>query len=259
MSGGAIVSAPAPFAAVMAIGRDRSVWTGAASELRFYVQAADGGSLQLQGINHVPEEHSISLFNAYWGPELSLGTDGCVAVFLPSDGSPRAPDYFGCGALTHVGLPAAGYALVARGAAAEWLAARAGAPFAVNDSFPLPNTEFMVGGSHALIQGGTATALPADAQHPRSLIGVDAGGFLYLVAVDGRSEDSGGMSLPELQAYAASLGLANAMNLDGGGSTTLVVKGAVVNRPSDGFERAVAGVVEVGPAQPTCRHTFVRC
>jgi hypothetical protein len=259
MASGSFATAPRSLETVMAISRERTVWTGSATELRFTVQGGDGSSVPLYGINHLPAENTVSLINSFWGPELNMATEGCVAWFFPEDGSARVPDNFGCGPLTHVGIPAGAYALVGIGAAADWLRDRAGGQFLVSHSFPIGNLEFMVAGSHALLQGGNLARLPADGQHPRSLIGVDAAGFLYLVAVDGRSENSGGMSLLELQAYAQSLGLSDAMNLDGGGSTTLVVRGAVVNRPSDGKERAVAGVVEVVPTQPSCRSPYVRC
>ena len=71
-------------------------------------------------------------------------------------------------------------------------------------------------------------------RHPRTLIGVDAAGDIWLVTVDGRNPAlSLGMSLPELQRLAARLRLTDALNLDGGGSTTMVVRGVVVNHPSD--------------------------
>lgn len=73
-----------------------------------------------------------------------------------------------------------------------------------------------------------------DARHPRTLAGVDRDGDVWLVVVDGRQPGhSVGMSLPELTALSRRLGLVDALNLDGGGSSTMVVKGAVVNRPSD--------------------------
>lgn len=73
-----------------------------------------------------------------------------------------------------------------------------------------------------------------DARHPRTLIGVDREGDVWLVVIDGRQpEHSVGMSLPELTALARRLGLVDALNLDGGGSSTMVVKGKIVNRPSD--------------------------
>ena len=67
------------------------------------------------------------------------------------------------------------------------------------------------------------------------------------------------MTLPELQAYVRKLGLTNAINLDGGGSSTLVVAQTIVNHPSDGPERAVPAIVEVGPPRPACWHAFIRC
>ncbi|HKW49748.1 MAG TPA: phosphodiester glycosidase family protein, partial [Gemmatimonadaceae bacterium] len=56
---------------------------------------------------------------------------------------------------------------------------------------------------------------------------------LYLVTVDGRSESSSGMSLAEFASVMQALGVAQGLNLDGGGSTTLVLRGRVVNQPSD--------------------------
>ncbi len=71
-------------------------------------------------------------------------------------------------------------------------------------------------------------------RHPRTVIGTAGDGRIWLIAVDGRNKAlSLGMSFAELQALATRVGLVNALNLDGGGSTTMVVKGAVVNRPSD--------------------------
>jgi hypothetical protein len=73
-----------------------------------------------------------------------------------------------------------------------------------------------------------------DVRHPRTLIGVDRRGFIWLIAVDGRQPGySLGMTFAELVALADRLELRDALNLDGGGSTTMVVKGVVVNKPSD--------------------------
>ncbi len=73
-----------------------------------------------------------------------------------------------------------------------------------------------------------------DVRHPRTLIGVDRAGFIWLAAVDGRRpEHSLGMTFAELERLSDRLSLTDALNLDGGGSTTMVVNGQVVNRPSD--------------------------
>lgn len=85
----------------------------------------------------------------------------------------------------------------------------------------------------------------ANARHPRSLVGFDADtSYLYLVAVDGRSAASVGMTLVEAADFLRGEGVAHALNLDGGGSTALVVDGRVINAPSDrGGERTVANAL----------------
>ncbi|RYG34910.1 phosphodiester glycosidase family protein, partial [bacterium] len=84
-------------------------------------------------------------------------------------------------------------------------------------------------------------------RHPRSAVGRTAAGDLIFFAVDGRTNVSVGMSLPELATKMARLGCVEAINLDGGGSTALSLFGAALNRPSDGRERNVAaGVVFFG-------------
>jgi exopolysaccharide biosynthesis protein len=71
-------------------------------------------------------------------------------------------------------------------------------------------------------------------RHPRTLIGRDVHGRVWLVAVDGRVPDySIGMTFADLQRLCDRLELTDALNLDGGGSTTMVVKGQVVNHPSN--------------------------
>ena len=74
-------------------------------------------------------------------------------------------------------------------------------------------------------------------RHPRSAVGVKANGKVILLTVDGRQENSAGMSLPELTKLMKWLGCVSAINLDGGGSTTLWISSApengVVNYPSD--------------------------
>jgi hypothetical protein len=63
--------------------------------------------------------------------------------------------------------------------------------------------------------------------------------------VDGRQKASAGMSLSELAEELQRMGAVEALNLDGGGSSTLVVRGEVKNRPSDGKERPVGDAILV--------------
>ena len=86
------------------------------------------------------------------------------------------------------------------------------------------------------------------ARNPRTLAGVTATGALLLVTVDGRRPGwSAGMSLADAARLMKSLGARDALNLDGGGSSTMVYGGRVVNRPSDRVgERPVGDGVFVG-------------
>ena len=72
-------------------------------------------------------------------------------------------------------------------------------------------------------------------RHPRTLMGKDADGGVWLVVVDGRFPgEAEGMTIAELTALAEKLGLVEALNLDGGGSSTLwTLPGGVLNHPCD--------------------------
>jgi len=87
----------------------------------------------------------------------------------------------------------------------------------------------------------------AETRHPRSAIGFSRdSSMLYLVVVDGRTQKSVGMTLVELAALMRRIGAWHAMNFDGGGSSALIVNGAVVNAPSDAAgERAVGNALLV--------------
>ncbi|NLM16350.1 MAG: phosphodiester glycosidase family protein [Candidatus Riflebacteria bacterium] len=77
-------------------------------------------------------------------------------------------------------------------------------------------------------------------RHPRTAVGATFDGDLLFVVVDGRSARSKGMTLQELAAYLQKLGVRHAINLDGGGSTSMVINDKTVNIPSDGRERRIS-------------------
>ena len=87
----------------------------------------------------------------------------------------------------------------------------------------------------------------AETRHPRSAIGFSRdSSTLFLLAVDGRTRKSVGMTLVELAALMRRIGAWQAMNFDGGGSSTLIVDGALANVPSDSTgERAVGNALLV--------------
>lgn len=83
-------------------------------------------------------------------------------------------------------------------------------------------------------------------RNPRTFAGVDRQGRTVLVTVDGRQPDQLGLSIPETAQVAESLGLREAINLDGGGSTAMAVDHRLVTSPSDATgERAVGDAIVV--------------
>ncbi|HKK93958.1 MAG TPA: phosphodiester glycosidase family protein, partial [Longimicrobiales bacterium] len=94
----------------------------------------------------------------------------------------------------------------------------------------------------------------AAARHPRTGIGFDDE-RIWIVAVDGRRDGySAGMTLPELTRVFEALGVEEALNLDGGGSTVMIVGGQVVSRPSDPTgERSVVNALLLVNDPTLCR------
>jgi len=102
------------------------------------------------------------------------------------------------------------------------------------------NIHQLIGGSdHIIMQNGQFREDWAE-RHPRTAIGFNADSTrLYLVVVDGRHTTSTGVTLLEMKGIFDALGAVNAVNLDGGGSSCMVVNDEVLNHPSDGPVRAV--------------------
>jgi exopolysaccharide biosynthesis protein len=106
-----------------------------------------------------------------------------------------------------------------------------------------------------LLAGGESVPVAGDRfntnRHPRTAAGRRADGTVILLVADGRNALAAGLTMAELQQIMAALGCRDAVNLDGGGSTTMVVRGAVVNHPSDNGqfdadgERPVANAIVI--------------
>ncbi|WP_367136969.1 phosphodiester glycosidase family protein [Saccharothrix sp. HUAS TT1] len=147
-------------------------------------------------------------------------------------------------------IPADGQVLVGREAGADALAALAvGERVAVEHTTKADDGSALraaIGGNQLLVRDGEVVA-PADPLHPRTAVGFSADGKkMFLLTVDGRQGAYLlGLTLKDVAAILLEMGAHNALNLDGGGSSTLLARtpGAesvvVENTPSDGGERPV--------------------
>ncbi len=110
-----------------------------------------------------------------------------------------------------------------------------------------------IGGDQSILKDGVKVGNWPDL-HPRTAVAYNQDkSKLFLMIVDGRYTGSAGMTLQQMGDYLLTIGAYNALNLDGGGSTTMVVHNEVTNRPSSsGFERTVANsLVIVSKAEKT--------
>jgi len=157
------------------------------------------------------------------------------------------------------GIPDDGYLIIATGDRAEELAQilKPGEFVEIETAFGEgKNDVFALNGAPLLLQGGASIdrahlegwpldeltpAALADEMHqwfnlraPRTAVGVRKDGHILFVTIDGRRSDvSVGATIDELREVMRALGAVDALNLDGGGSTTLVVDGEIKNTPSD--------------------------
>jgi phosphodiester glycosidase len=119
----------------------------------------------------------------------------------------------------------------------------------------------VVGGLPELLDGGERVPYVetnpgfATGRHPRTGVGFTPDrDRLWLVVVDGRqSPYSAGMTLEELTAFFEELGATEVLNLDGGGSSTMVLGTHVVNRPSDGEDRSIVNGLGLLVTPGSCR------
>ena len=215
-----------------------------------------GDTLNIRQVNRLPKENELAVYNHFYGDSTDVDTSSIQFELVPIDerfvngryaGTVRRKWNTDSKKLLHE----QGEIFSFRGALPESLRLLDwGDTVLVNhqlEGMPERITE-LIGGSKRIINNGNVSGNWPD-RHPRSAIGYneDATKF-YMVVVDGRQESSAGMTLTELGNFMKGFGVYNALNLDGGGSSTLWVKSKVVNSPSDKTgERVVSNVLMVVP------------
>ena len=141
----------------------------------------------------------------------------------------------------------------------------------VTSSIDFSGLKMAAGGGARILNNGTVPTTFShniSGVHPRTAAGVDASGkILYLVTVEGRINTSRGMSLTELGNFMKQIGAHNAINLDGGGSTTMIAKNPasgeqeLKNVLSDGSARSIATAIGIKadiPQDDTVAHITIK-
>ena len=256
---GELVSTPA----------NTSFWLDGSGQMHIGVIASklevtwpDGSHTPLR-LNEPPGTNTTVLFTPTFGP--SLPPVAGIALVLERDGSApwlplRASRQYTVRVKTiaHPGeiplAPGTGILVVGAKVNLPSSAVLPGAILKISTalSADLAAARCGVGGGPTLLSGGAPNAWllkshPQDhgaERNPRSVIGFNDR-YLFMVAVDGRQRASAGMSYRELVDLMQQLGCTEAINLDGGGSTTLWVDGQVVNSPSGYRQRPTADALVI--------------
>jgi hypothetical protein len=209
----------------------------------------------INGINK--STGSVVLYTPAWGPTTPAVTGTVEATLSAFPSATARSDLSGLVAQVKSNggtpIPANGAVLVARGAQGARLAGEAPVGQTVRVRLTLrPDWSTVVdalGGGPLLVRGGKPvfraqeefSTYQLSLRHPRSAVGQTADGRVVLLAIDGRQPGySVGMTNFELALALMRFGVVTGAALDGGGSTTMAYDGKVLNRPSDGSERAVA-------------------
>lgn len=223
-------------------------------------------TLPLVALNRGPVPGAAVLYTPDWGP-VTPNVPGQVEVVFAAGG----PHTTGVRALVPVarrpvsgGIPRDGVVVAANGVAARhlnwvwdaWHRARSPRALVLDTALSAP-ADVAIGGHPILLRSGVRQHLdPRDPmvmrRHPRTLLGWTVRRELLLVTIDGRQPGySDGATLPEAVDLLLGLGATDAINLDGGGSTTFTLRCAsgacVANRPSDGRQRPVPTALALVP------------
>ena len=238
-------------------GRAASTRSGATSAIAQVNQARAAGQLVI----YTPRFDTSTRTDAS-GTEVVL-SGGALPIKVNSTYSGTVSQVRAGGGDTPIG--AADVVLSGSGTAASFLTALSPGDrveFVLSISSGWENVTNAVGGGQYIVRNGVVSVNPepgfSDVTHPRTAIGITAGGNVVMATVDGRQSGySIGVKLDELAELLRSRGAVTAINLDGGGSTTMAVRQpgdkdvTAVNRGSDGFERAVSNSILVISSAPT--------
>ena len=209
----------------------------------------DQVTLPVSGVNAERGENGLIIYNRAYGR--STGTNPYGLEYVIRDGRVAEIN------TNDSAIPSDGYVVSVHGSSMDAFAAagtRVGDPTVLTEQTGAlwDRAVQIVGAGPRLVENGAVhvTAgeeqFPGDIRYgraPRSAVGVTRSGKIVFAVVDGRQEDSHGLTLTEFAQLLVKFGVQNAINLDGGGSSALYAGGDIVNSPSDGQERAVGSAL----------------
>jgi hypothetical protein len=264
-----LVTSPLLFGRNFAIAQDESTTFVGHPKFRSTLTQADTGEAwRIDAWNDVPATNTFTVLTPEGGSTYRPPHDACSARLFPQGSVSWGEEQIGISqSFTVEALKCADSRMARRGGFI--LTARLGGEnaFAMNQSLVPGETVHLswstgwpgivdtVGGNPSLLENGTITAESCTGssfcnRHPRTGIGVTAEGKILLVTVDGRQPGwSVGLRIPAFAKLMKRLGAVSALNLDGGGSTTMWLQGKVKNRVSDSWERPVGSSILVLPGR----------
>jgi exopolysaccharide biosynthesis protein len=229
---------------------------------------SDSANNLLHNINAVRSDNQLILYNPFFGYSTGSNAYGSEALIRPLEGW-IVNDTMRCVVeeiQTNQGnmvIPSGKAVLSGHGESAGFIGSvSAGDTLSIAFSMrPAPDRLMnVIGGNEILVQNGQNIGASGD-RHPRTAAGFNADSTkFYFFTVDGRQPGySVGMSYYELAAYMLEWGVYQGLNLDGGGSTTMLVRGEIKNSPSDpGGERTVANSLLLISAAPDSNLAYLR-
>lgn len=228
------------------------------AHVRASVLLDDGREMAISRVNHLPKPNELTLYTHHFGRatrtpielyryEAAIDANGVVIEVsngnlpIPHNGYVISANGYSYRKMIGALQPGS-RALVYTQLTGEWEGVR-----------------YAVGGGPTILRNGQIYVTAknegfdshvASGRAPRTAIGYTPGGEALLITVDGRQpRHSVGCTLNELARLMKDLGAVEAINLDGGGSSTMVIHGKPVNKVSGGSERFVSNAIGVFPAE----------
>ncbi|MGC8777723.1 MAG: phosphodiester glycosidase family protein [Candidatus Caldatribacteriaceae bacterium] len=214
-------------------------------EIKFKAEAIIGNEISypVKGINRLNQGNELVLYDQFFGPKTPLqkGVE-CVVrngiVERVGESQGETP------------IPPRGFILQGNGKGAQWLIqnttpgqkirVKIGLYPVTGDLAKWQRMQYAVSGGPLLFFEGSPGPFGqfnndvVTKRHPRTVIGETENGEILFLAVDGRRPGhSVGLTIEELVEELKNYRVKNALNLDGGGSTTFYLQGQILNRPAD--------------------------